>query len=479
MQTYTTTNNLTATFGENSSSTLALQQKLNTMGAGLKEDSMFGPLTQAAYDKYLNPANQVDNQSGVVQTTNNIRTQNQNTATEIDDKVNNIGGTTPTNNTGATDPNNPNARLISNEVKDQTGNTYTTTAPTGAGYYQLPSLGEGQKWVYDKGGKPMVMDSEGNISENNTATQEYNSNLEKTKQINQANEIYDSMKTNLDASHQNIVDRIKQTAQEQKVKMEDLNKRILASKTVAGFRTGGTEYTPEIAMGILKDEEQQGISRIAEIDSKMTLLLAEAVSAKNDDDLELAQTKLDFYTKLQKEKESAVQGIYKAYIDNQKYIETVDKALRTEERAKSDQSLQELAVSAPELTRQYDSYKDEATRSEWLKIVSSRTGLNVDILKGAFEKSRLDTLNKEDIMANRGRTGDSITAKNRDRDDYIANSILEFQDQIKNKGWAGISPDAYKYHRAEIKRQYGADAVLKYDKAIQDAKLEVDYGEGV
>jgi hypothetical protein len=51
---YTPTNNPTATFGEKSQSTLELQRRLNRdFNAGLAEDSMFGPLTQAAYDQYL------------------------------------------------------------------------------------------------------------------------------------------------------------------------------------------------------------------------------------------------------------------------------------------------------------------------------------------------------------------------------------------------------------------------------------------
>lgn len=46
------TNNQTATFGENSESVLALQKSLNEKGANLKLDSRFGPLTQAAQDKF-------------------------------------------------------------------------------------------------------------------------------------------------------------------------------------------------------------------------------------------------------------------------------------------------------------------------------------------------------------------------------------------------------------------------------------------
>lgn len=52
MATYKTTTSKTATLGEKSSAVLELQKKLNALGAGLKLDSMYGPLTQAAATKY-------------------------------------------------------------------------------------------------------------------------------------------------------------------------------------------------------------------------------------------------------------------------------------------------------------------------------------------------------------------------------------------------------------------------------------------
>lgn len=44
-----------ATFGEKSAGVLALQRELNKKGAGLKEDALYGPLTQAAFAKYNTP----------------------------------------------------------------------------------------------------------------------------------------------------------------------------------------------------------------------------------------------------------------------------------------------------------------------------------------------------------------------------------------------------------------------------------------
>lgn len=55
---YTQTNNPNAVYGEQSQAVLDLQKKLNSQyGAGLAEDSKYGPLTKAAYDKYIGGVN--------------------------------------------------------------------------------------------------------------------------------------------------------------------------------------------------------------------------------------------------------------------------------------------------------------------------------------------------------------------------------------------------------------------------------------
>jgi len=49
---YKETQNETATYGDKSKSTHDLQKQLNKLGAGIQEDSMYGPKTQEAFEKY-------------------------------------------------------------------------------------------------------------------------------------------------------------------------------------------------------------------------------------------------------------------------------------------------------------------------------------------------------------------------------------------------------------------------------------------
>lgn len=66
--TYKPTNNTVAVYGEKSKAVLDLQNKLRGMGAQIDADSMYGPETQKAYDKYMgsgNATNTGSNTAGV------------------------------------------------------------------------------------------------------------------------------------------------------------------------------------------------------------------------------------------------------------------------------------------------------------------------------------------------------------------------------------------------------------------------------
>lgn len=419
-------------------------------------------------------------QGSIVQDTSAVRAKDKDTATKIDEKVAGMTGAgttggTPTTGTGATAPT---VNTTNGDVTGADGKVYKQTAPSGY-TYNLPPLADGKKYVYDASGRPMVQDATGAITNDTYADAEYEKNKDAITKSAEATALYDSYKTGLDATHVALINSIKEQSAIQKKKMEELNTRSLGAKRVQGARTGTAEYASEIDTGILKNEEEEGLARLAEIDANMRLAIAQAEQAKTAKDFELATKRFNTVNELQKAKEETIQNIYKNYVDNAKVISDKLKAQEVEQRADRDQALQELTTSAPELVKQFDSLKSETDRKTWLAIMVKKTGLDEVILKGALEKSRLEVRNKESIIDKRETPTEKRASTKANQDNDIASAILDFQDQIKNKGWAGINPQAYEYYKKEIKRLYGASAVLDFDKAIRDAKLAVDNGEGI
>lgn len=68
----------------------------------------------------------------------------------------------------------------------------------------------------------------------------------------------------------------------------------------------------------------------------------------------------------------------------------------------------------------------------------------------------------------------SSTSDSKAMNNDVAAAIMDFQNQIRDKGWAGANPQAYQYYRSQLTNLYGASAALALDKAMQDAGIIVD-----
>lgn len=78
-------------------------------------------------------------------------------------------------------------------------------------------------------------------------------------------------------------------------------------------------------------------------------------------------------------------------------------------------------------------------------------------LKAKFD----ETIHNEEAA-----TAASKTSATANQADDVAQAILDFQNQIQNKGWAGANPDAYNHYKTQLVAKYGANAALELDKAM-------------
>lgn len=461
-------------------------------------------ITSGTSEKLTRASSVINNQKNIVQSTTNLASTDNKNGAKLDEtvklysgqsKATGVYGTPVTDGAGNVigkemfdsqtgeplqDPSAVDKNVttdVAGDIEDKNGGKYSMSAPEGFDY-QLPTPADGGKYVYDKSGKAYLQDKTGKVVSDPTADKQYQTMKTANNEIKQREQMYDTFKAGLDEAHIALIDGIKQQASILKAKTEELNKRTLGLKKVMGYRTGSTEYTPEIGLGILKAEEEEGMSRIQEIDANMRIAIAQAVSAKQEKDFGLLEKRITTIDALKKAKNEQVQAIYKNYADQVKAVNDQLKDIATEERAKKDQAIQEINVSAPAYTSVYDSLKTSKEKELFLEKLSEKTGLDQAILIGAMDKSRLDMANKQSILDKRETPTEKRASITAQRDDDIAGAILYFQDIISKNDWAGINPEDYKYYKAEIRKQYGADAVLQFDKAIKTAGLEVDDGSG-
>jgi peptidoglycan hydrolase-like protein with peptidoglycan-binding domain len=390
---------------------------------GLVADGIVGPKTQAAIQSKSGTGTStssgggsssggnsiINNQANLVQSTATTITKQNEAGVKIDNAVNaatGVYGTPVKDESGKvigyeaydTKTGKPLQKpeektpLPEGNVQDTLGNKYFSSMPKEMTYKLPPLSVEGNKWVFDEAGQPFEMDKTGKVVTNQLANEEWNKNRSDNAIIEQNNQFYEESKVGLDMEYQSLINNIVAKAERNRREQADLNERTLGAKRVAGFRTGATEYTPEIAMGIIKNEIEQGQQKIKDIDDQMRIDLVEAASAKRKGDLAIAKQKFDTYNTLKEKKEEAIVEIYKLHIDEQKVINDAKKAAITEARAKEDQGIQVLKTTAKEYLDGYNKSKD---KNKYINDIALDLGVRPETvlsqIKGAIAKPKTST----------------------------------------------------------------------------------------
>lgn len=367
---------------------------------------------------YVAPSSPSTTQGGIMQTTSTMNAKDNTTSSAIDTKIAKLpvpayGSTFYDPKTGNPqginkfDPNtgkpsdDPNAGGASGGgapagPKSPDGQGLSLSAPTGF-KYTLPALTPEQVTAgvtrqYSPDGHVYQVDSKGVATPDPVGEQDYQANVEAKTKEDAFTAVLDTYKVGLDAAHTALIDGIKTNAAEQIRLQTDLNARTLAGKTVAGFRTGATEYTPEIEMGILKNEQEQGMAKLAKINTDLNLALAQAESSKADKDFELATKALDTVNALEKDKKDTIQQVYKNYADAVTLLNTQKKEAQTIKDTAHTNAVKDLTTAAPALVKAYDSLKP-ADQQTYLDALAKKTGLDTSLILGEMDKSRLATKN--------------------------------------------------------------------------------------
>lgn len=367
------------------------------------------------------------NQGGIMQTTSTINAKDNTTSSAIDNKIAMLpvpayGSTFFDPKTGNPagvnkfDPNtgkpldDPNAQPGGGGTptpagpKSPDGQGLSLSAPTGF-KYTLPSLTPEQVTAgvtrqYSPDGHVYQVDAKGVATADPVGEQDYQANVEAKTKEDAFTAVLDTYKVGLDAAHTALIDGIKANAAEQIRLQTDLNARTLAGKTVAGFRTGATEYTPEIEMGILKNEQEQGMAKLAKINTDLNLALAQAESSKADKNFELATKALDTVNALEKDKKDTIQQIYKNYADAITLLNTQKKEAQTIKDTAHTNAVKDLTTAAPALVKSYDSLKP-AEQEIYLAALAKKTGLDTSLILGEMDKTRLAEKNTQSTIDKR------------------------------------------------------------------------------
>lgn len=194
----------------------------------------------------------------------------------------------------------------------------------------------------------------GNVQSTNTSGEEnpydkmLNDNVVNlSSQELEAKAIYDDIKTRQDALTAQMITNIQTKYAARRMKMEDLNKRYLEGKRVAGISSGRMEYASGMEEGLLTTEELDGQRRLMEIDGEEQQLILQAQQARSESQYKAFNDYMGRLDAINKEKADTIQKLHQNAIDQDKAIEDKRRNAITDAKTIQETQLKAIEQLAP------------------------------------------------------------------------------------------------------------------------------------
>lgn len=176
----------------------------------------------------------------------------------------------------------------------------------------------------------------------NTTTTQSDPLQSKVDEINQSAEseiaaaetLFNNSIATLDANQVNTINSIKETYRKRKEEMDRLNKATLGGKRVSGIVSGRDRYAQDFQTDVLSREEQDGIQRLADLDTQERQLIEEAKAARDENQMQALYENMSKISAINKAKVDQINSLYKNAMDMEKLA--MDKAKEQRDQVKDD-----------------------------------------------------------------------------------------------------------------------------------------------
>jgi hypothetical protein len=220
---------------------------------------------------------------------------------------------------------------------------------------------------------------------------------------------YNRIQKFADRAHRNLISATRQIYGARLKKMEDSMDRLVKTRQVGNVRQGRDRYAPELASGIMTDQELTGNERLSEIEGQMLSAIATADQAKANRDLEGFNAQLKNVESIMDRMNSQIKENYEIAKERDKAIRDQEREARMQEKQDFDTMLDKSKRAAPALAEKLDGLSPEqqaAVVEEYAKL----SGVDMDVLLGDIagaaqdrDYKNLQVENLENQIYNRNR----------------------------------------------------------------------------
>ena len=207
--------------------------------------------------------------------------------------------------------------------------------------------------------------------------------------VAEAEETYLRIQKYADRAHRNLISATKQIYSARLKKMEDSMDRLVKTRQVGNIRQGRDRYAPELATGILTDQELTGHERLSDIEGQMLSAIAEADKAKAKGDLEAFNGMLKNVEGIMDRMNTQIKENYNIAKERDKALRDQEKEARVQQQQEFDNMLDKSKRAAPALADKLDGLSPEqqvAVVEEYSKLA----GVDMDVLLGDIATAAQD-----------------------------------------------------------------------------------------
>jgi hypothetical protein len=287
-------------------------------------------------------------------------------------------------------------------------------------------MGNGTKTVVYSDGTTQVIGGGGTqqTEEKDPIQAQYESGLNETTQkakdkAAQVTNTLNTIRNNVSANTQALIDSINATFDASIKVMEDANKRLLAGKGVVEQRTGRSRYVNKISEGIITDEIQQGEMRIADLNAQRLSAIAKAEQYQNEMDIDLFNSEMDYLNDIEKNMNDEIANLLTGVQEQYKNMREEVKAQEEAESAARQLAMEQVSNALPAFASAYSGYSDDE-KIAFVSEVAKQYGVDPNELHGmiveAVQQSDMDELEKQEMLLDMENTISNIYTREKNAD---------------------------------------------------------------
>lgn len=272
---------------------------------------------------------------------------------------------------------------------------------------------------------------------------------------------FEEMKRTMDTENKLAVESIQATYRSRREELAKAYTYMKGAREKMGYQTDSFRYTPMQQEGLVNNDEQNKIMKLAELDAEEKSLLLQASKAKTASDWDLLEKSVQMYNTINDNRKAVLTDLLKVSVENNKRIAEENKILAEANNPFSDKKMKQAENVAISLAEQVAGLT-KSERDKLLKEYATINKIDYNALNSKVSEAEMQAKKDKLSIAKSNKTlaGGTKASKNT-ADKDIGSAVVYFQTN-------GVDENTFKETTNYLLTEYGYSAVEKLKDALDN-----------